>query len=85
MKAEGRERQSRGNADRQPVIQVDYFSASTGKEAERRTILRAVDIQTGLSISVNDQETNARLWFVCCWLFVGFLVLFLAWCFCLVW
>ena len=52
VRAKGKERQSKRNTDRQPVIQVDYSFVSTGQDVQQRTVLNAVDVQTGLSTSV---------------------------------
>ena len=52
VRAKGKERQSKRNTDRQPVIQVDYSFVTTGNDVQQRTILNATDVQTGLSTSV---------------------------------
>ena len=52
VKAKGRENHSKRQTDRQPVIQVDYCFVNTGPDVGQRTILTAVDVQTGLSTAV---------------------------------
>ena len=52
VKAKGRENHSKRQIDRQPVIQVDYCFVNTGPDVGQRTILTAVDVQTGLSTAV---------------------------------
>ena len=52
VKAKGRENQSKRQTDRQPVIQVDYCFVNTGPDVNQRTMLTAVDVQTGLSTAV---------------------------------
>ena len=52
VKAKGRENHSKRQVDRQPVIQVDYCFVNTGPDVGQRTILTAVDVQTGLSTAV---------------------------------
>ena len=52
VRAKGKERQSKRNTDRQPVIQIDYSLATTGADVQQRTILTATDVQTGLATSV---------------------------------
>ena len=52
VRAKGKERQSKRNTDRKPVIQIDYSFATTGSDAQQRTILTATDVQTGLATSV---------------------------------
>ena len=52
VRAKGKERRSKRNTDRQPVIQIDYSFASTGADVQQRNILTATDVQTGLATSV---------------------------------
>ena len=52
MKAKGREKRSKRQVDRQPVIQVHYSFVNTGPDVGQRTILTVVDVQTGLSTAV---------------------------------
>ena len=52
VKAKGRENHSKRQVDRQPVIRVDYCFVNTGPDVGQRTILTAVDVQTGLSTAV---------------------------------
>lgn len=52
VRAKGKERQSKRNTDRQPVIQMDYSFATTGADVQQRTILTATDVQTGLATPV---------------------------------
>ena len=51
-KAKGKEQHSKRQKDRQPVIQVDYCFVKTSEELPNTTILTAVDVQTGLGMSV---------------------------------
>ena len=51
VRAKGKERQSKRNTDREPVIQVDYLFVSTGKGIQQQTVLNAIDVQIGLSMS----------------------------------
>ena len=52
MKSKGRENHSKRQTDRQPVIQVDYCFVNTGPDVGQRTVLTAVDVQTGLATAV---------------------------------
>ena len=52
MKAKSREKQSKRQTDRQPVIQIDYCLVDTGPDVGKRLDLTAVDIQTGLTTAV---------------------------------
>ena len=52
VKSKGRENHSKGQTDRQPVIQVDYCFVNTGPDVGQRTVLTAVDVQTGLATAV---------------------------------
>ena len=47
VRAKGEGRQSTGNSDRQPVIQIDHSFATIGVEIRQNTILTATDVQTG--------------------------------------
>ena len=52
VKSKGRENHSKRQTDRQPVIQVDYCFVNTGPDVGQRTVLTAVDVQTGLATAV---------------------------------
>ena len=52
VKAKSREKQSKRQTDRQPVIQVDYCIVNTGPDVGQRLILTAVEVQTGLATPV---------------------------------
>ena len=60
VRAKGKERQSKRNTDRQPVIQVDYSFVSTGQDGQQQTFLNAADVQTGLSMSVVVPNKNRQ-------------------------
>ena len=52
VKSKGRENHSKRQTDRQPVIQVDYCFVNTGPDVGQRTVLTAVDVQTGPATAV---------------------------------
>ena len=52
VKAKSREKQSKCQTDKQPVIQIDYCVVQTGPNVGKRLVLTAVDIQTGLATAV---------------------------------
>ena len=52
VKAKSREKQSKRQTDKQPVIQIDYCVVQTGPDVGKRLVLTAVDIQTGLATAV---------------------------------
>ena len=52
VKSKGRENHSKRQTDRQPVIQVDDCFVNTGPDVGQRTVLTAVDVQTGLATAV---------------------------------
>ena len=52
VKAKSREKQSKRQTDKQPVIQIDYCVVQTGPNVGKQLVLTAVDIQTGLATAV---------------------------------
>ncbi len=67
VKAKGRRAASKKQLDRQPVIQVDYCFHSTDPKLSLRKLLTAVDIVTGLGMTIvipskgNDDYAAAEL------------------------
>ncbi|OLQ00764.1 hypothetical protein AK812_SmicGene16545 [Symbiodinium microadriaticum] len=67
VKAKGRHAASKKQLDRQPVIQVDYCFHSTDPKLSLRKLLTAVDIVTGLGMTIvipskgNDDYAAAEL------------------------
>ena len=72
-----KDQQSAKPTDRQPVCQVDYCFATTGKdshgtECPQVTVLTATDVQTGLGVSAVvsqkiDRSTALLNWTFCVW------------------
>ena len=52
VQSKSREKQSKRQTDKQPVIQIDYCVVQTGPDVGKRLVLTAVDIQTGLATAV---------------------------------
>ena len=65
VQAKSREKQSKRQTVKQPVIQIDYCVVQTGPDVGKRLVLIAVDIQIGLATAVLVAHKGRHKYSVC--------------------